>query len=570
MIPRDVVERIRERADIVEVISDYVRLKPSGRNFKGLCPFHREKTPSFVVSPEKQLFHCFGCGAGGNVFTFLMRYEHMSFQEAVKALAQRYGIEVPEVRTGSRREGYLQVNRLALRYFRERLLHPREGRPARDYLLGRGIEPKMWETYSLGYAPPGWEGLKAFLQAQGARLEDAEEVGLLIKGTKGLYDRFRSRLIFPIEDQRGRVLGFGGRILGEGEPKYLNSPDSPIYHKGEVLYGMRPARDYIIGEKEAIVVEGYFDVLSLAQNGVRNVVAPLGTALTVHQLRLLKPLVEKVILLFDGDEAGKKAALRGVEALVEEGMEGEVVILPPGEDPDSFIRTRGREELLRDRRPALNFYLEELIKGFDLDSPEGRFKAAGAVVSFLQRIDDPMRRRFYARYASEALGIEEEMLLSRMDFSPPPSTEHKALLPTEEETLVALMVQHPEVISWVREAAVLEHFSSPVLREVAEEALRIEEEGGDPRMEIPPLLEERGVGEGVFAAAFTEGEEAFDRIFKDCVRRIKLKSLRQQREGLLQEIRRAEREGDEKLLQALLLRQQILLKEERALVRGAE
>ena len=575
MIPRELIEEIRQRADIVDVISDYVKLRRSGRNYKGLCPFHQEKTPSFVVSPEKQLFHCFGCGAGGNVFTFLMRQERMSFYEAVKALAERYGIELPRGRCEGRRERYLQINRLALGYFRERLLHPRDGRAAREYLLGRGVEPPLWEEYSLGFAPPGWEGLCRFLRGKGVDLKEAEEVGLVIQGERGPYDRFRNRIIFPIFDQRGRVLGFGGRVLGEGEPKYLNSPDTPIYRKGEGLYGIKVARDYIIGDGRAILVEGYFDVLALAQRGVKNVVAPLGTALTPEQVRIIKPLAERVLLLFDGDVAGRKAALRAVEVLVAEGVEGEVALLPPGEDPDSYFRGRdGAEELLGQGRPAVEFYLDESMEGHDLGTPEGRFQAVQGVLPLLRGIKDEVRQRFYVQYVAKALGVEEELLLQRLRESgegAPKVLRTPLPLPSAEETLVALMIHDPEVIPLVRQEGVIDDFASEDLKEVARRILEVEQDGGDPAVEILPLLEEKGLADRVFGVLFNEAmAEEGERALRDCLRGIRLRKLREERQALVERIRQAEREGDSKLLQALLMRKQILLQQERDLKGSVE
>jgi len=571
MIPKEVIDRVRERADIVEVISSYVSLKPAGRNYKGLCPFHKEKTPSFMVSPEKQLFHCFGCGAGGNVFTFLMRYEGLSFQEAVKALAERYGIEIREFRGAyDKLKPYHDINRLAYEFFRAKLLHPREGRTAREYLLSRGIAPRLWELYALGYAPSGWEVLKGFLESRGGDLLLAEEVGLLVRGERGLYDRFRNRVIFPIEDYRGRILGFGGRIIGEGEPKYLNSPDSPLYRKGECLYGLKQARDYIIEKKEAIVVEGYFDVLSLAQHDVRNVVAPLGTALTIPQLRILKPLCERVVFLFDGDEAGRRAAMRSVELLLQEGMEGDVVLLPEGEDPDSFVRGRGKESLLSGRSRAVEFYCREVLRNYDLGDPEGRYRAAQTLLGLLEKIEDPLRRRFYLEYVSSLLGVEPQLLMDRLKMGVERGFRRRIPSPSAEEALLALVIQHEEVLDWVRESGILEEFTSEALRDIFKEALKTRDEGRDFVTEIPVMLQERGVGEGVFAFLFAEGIEDPRRVFEDCVRRIRLRSLRLRRERLIEEIRKAEEAGDEGRLKVLLSQQQVFLMEERALLEGAK
>lgn len=569
MTYREAAERIRERADIVEVISSYIPLRPAGRNYKALCPFHKEKTPSFVVSPEKQLFHCFGCGAGGNVFTFVMRYEGVGFPEAVKILAERYGIEIEKgEERPDRLKPYYDLNRLAYEFFRSKLLHPREGKVARDYLLSRGISPRLWEVYGLGYAPDEWEALRGHLESRGADLLLAEELGLVVRGERGLYDRFRHRVIFPIEDLRGRTLGFGGRVIGEGEPKYLNSPDSPIYHKGEGLYGIRQARDYIIGKKEALVVEGYFDVLSLAQREVRNVVAPLGTALTVPQLRMLKPLCQRVVFLFDGDEAGRKAAMRAVELAVEEGIEAEVVLLPEGEDPDSFVRTKGEGGLLQRRMRGVDFYCQQVLQNYDLSDPEGRYRAVEALAGFLERVEDPLRRKIYTEYVASFVGIEPALLSMRPKGRPLVPMARKALTSSAEEALLALVIKRPEALSWIEESGVLEEFASDALKEVLREALKMRQEQRDPSLEIPVLLQEKGVGEGVFAFLFFDQEENPRRVFEDCLRRIRLRALRAKRERLLEEIRKAEVAGDEERLRALLAEQQSFLREQKALLEG--
>jgi DNA primase len=566
MIKREIIEKVRERADIVEVISSYIPLKPAGKNYRALCPFHKEKTPSFTVSPEKGLFHCFGCGVGGNVFTFLMRYEGISFYEAVKSLAERYGIPIEEVEgVQEKLEPYFEINRMANEIFRMKLLHPREGKVARDYLLKRGVAPKTWELYGLGYAPDQWDLLSGFFEQKGKDLLLVEEVGLIIRGTRGYYDRFRGRITFPIEDIRGRILGFGGRILGEGEPKYLNSPDSPIFKKGECLYGLKQARDHIIQKREAVIVEGYFDVISIAQSGLRNVVAPLGTALTEVQLRILKPLVNKVLLLFDGDQAGRKAAMRAVELLVQEGIEGDIIILPENEDPDTFLKSHSVEDLLRLRKGGLEFYCEGVINNYEIKKPEGKFKAAQAFLEFLSKVEDPLKRKIYGEYISSLLGIEPDLLLARLKTTVNRNLERRGFL-SAEEVLVALSMQYEEILTWLEEEGILEEFSSEILRDILKEAIQVKKKGGDPSVEIPVMLQERGVGGGIFSFLLSEGLDDPQKVFRDCVKRIRLRALRKRRERLLEEIMEAERRGDEEKLRMLLLQQQAFLKQERALL----
>ncbi len=572
MIPQEVIEEVQQRADIVEVISRYVTLKKAGRNYRGLCPFHPDKNPSFVVSPEKQLFHCFGCGAGGNVFTFLMRYEKIGFYEALKTLADSYGVEIPERPVRGRKEHLFEINSLASEFFHRTLLSPREGRKAREYLLGRGIDPPLWEEYLLGFAPERWDALARHLQGKGVKMEDAEALGLVLKGREGSwYDRFRSRIIFPIRDLRGRVIGFGGRIIGEGEPKYLNSPDTELYRKGSSLYGIFAAKDYIIKEGKAVLVEGYFDLLALAQRGVRSGVATLGTALTSQQLRLLKRLGGKRgILLFDGDDAGRKAALRAVETAAEEGFYVEVVLLPAGEDPDTYFRRHpSPEEILEKGEEGIDFYFEEKMRGYDLSRPEEKARAIEEVLPLFLRMGDPLRRDLSLKRLAERTGVQEGTLLEKLGTlnapSPPspPAEGNRHLSP--EEVLLSLMIERPEFIPKVEGEGIVEEFSTPHLQEVASWLLEAYRVQGKVPAELTEVLEERGLSDRVFGTAFLWGEKEMEKAFQDCLCRIRLRRLREERRQVSEQIKKAEAEGDHGLMEALLMRKQLLVRQEEEL-----
>ena len=571
MIPQEVIEEVQQRADIVEVISRYVTLKKAGRNWKGLCPFHPDKNPSFVVSPEKQLFHCFGCGAGGNVFTFLMRYEKISFYEALKTLADSYGIELPSRPTGGRREHLFEINSLASEFFHRTLLSPREGRRAREYLLGRGIEPSLWEDYLLGFAPEGWDSLVRHLREKGVKMEDAEALGLVLQGREGSwYDRFRSRIIFPIRDLRGRVIGFGGRIIGKGEPKYLNSPETELYRKGNSLYGIFAAKDYIIKEGKAILVEGYFDLLTLAQRGVREAVATLGTALTSQQLRLIRRLGgRRGVLLFDGDDAGRKAALRAVETAAEEGFYVEVVLLPPGEDPDTYFRQHPPGEALQEATEGIEFYFEEKMRGYDLSRPEEKARAIEEVLPLFLRMGDPLRRDLYLKRLAERTGVQEEILLEKLRTLGTPSS---ILSPVKgdrhlspEEVLLSLMIERPEFIPRVEGEGIVAEFSAPHLQEVAFWLLEAYRVQGKVPAELTEVLEEKGLSDRVFSTAFLWGEKEVEKAFQDCLCRIRLRKLREERRQVSEQIKKAEMEGDHGLMEALLMRKQLLVRQEEEL-----
>jgi DNA primase len=350
---KDAVQRVKDAAQIIDIIGECVSLKRAGTNMKGLCPFHAEKTPSFMVNPARQSFHCFGCGEGGDVFTFMMKYYNLTFPETLKQLALRYQITLPERQFSSedqakaeKRQKLFDANERAARMYHEYLLQHAGGAQAREYLKKREISPEMIAEFRLGYAPPGWDFLSNKVARSSISQAEAEEAGLLVKkGRGGFYDRFRDRILFPIYELTGRIVGFGGRILGEGEPKYLNTPETLIFDKSRILFGLFQHRDAIRKKRQAVVVEGNFDLLALASYGVDNVVAPLGTALTQPQIRQLKGYADEVILLFDGDEAGIKAAMRAVPLFLAEQVTARVALLPAMHDPDSYIRAHGKEGL---------------------------------------------------------------------------------------------------------------------------------------------------------------------------------------------------------------------------------
>jgi DNA primase len=373
---RDQVREIRERADIVEVVSQYVALKPSGSNFKGLCPFHSEKTASFLVNPGRGLWRCYGaCGTGGDVFDFVMKSENLSFPEAAEKLARRYGL--PFQRGGesteraSEREKLYRANALAERFFREQY---RAASQVQAYVARRGLSAEMVELFRLGYAP-GRERLGAFLSSQGVSASDAERAGLLIRGEQGLRDRFWNRLIFPILDVEGRPIAFGGRAMEEVQPKYLNSPETPIFTKGRTLFGLHLARKGIPASGHAVVVEGYMDLIACHQAGFSQAVATLGTAITPEVIRLLRRYTSQLLLAYDGDSAGLGAALRSAPAFEEAGCEVRIVRLPHGKDPDSVIKEDGAaafQQLLNEAEPLVDYHLNELARRHDLSTPAGR------------------------------------------------------------------------------------------------------------------------------------------------------------------------------------------------------
>ncbi len=392
MIPQDFIQTLLDRIDIVGVVERYVPLKKAGANYQARCPFHNEKTPSFTVSPTKQFYHCFGCGAHGTAITFLMEHAGLGFVEAVRELAGQAGMQVPDdgARTpeDGRRDRLYEVMAAAADFYRGEL---RQSPAAIRYLKERGLAGETAARYGLGYAPDDWQGLARALPDYRDRA--LEEAGLVIAGEGGKrYDRFRARVMFPIRNERGRVIAFGGRVLGAGEPKYLNSPETPLFHKGRELYGLSEARRAIQAAGRAIVVEGYMDVVMLAQHGAENAVATLGTAVTSDQVERLLRLTDAVVFAFDGDAAGRKAAWRALENSLPQLVDGKrlgFLFLPEGEDPDSYVRAQGREafEAMCERAvPLSQFLLDEMTAQTDLASPEGRVRLVKLVEPYLAQL----------------------------------------------------------------------------------------------------------------------------------------------------------------------------------------
>ncbi|MDQ7732111.1 DNA primase [Halomonas sp. SpR1] len=424
-IPQRFIDDLLGRVDVVEVVGERVQLKKAGRNYSGLCPFHQEKTPSFTVSADKQFYHCFGCGANGNALRFLMEYDKLPFPEAVEQLAGRLGIEVPregaddpraQQREKKRKEG-VNLLELAASFYRERL-KMQEGQPAQRYLSGRGLSDEVIKTYGIGYAPAGWEALKQHLSERGIGEPVQVEYGLLIhrEDTGRTYDRFRDRVMFPIRDLRGRTIAFGGRVMGDDQPKYLNSPETPVFHKGRELYGLYEARQVSNKLEQLVMVEGYMDVVALAQYGIHNAVATLGTATTEDHLTRLFRLVSRVVFCFDGDRAGRQAASRALETALPQmidGREARFLFLPEGDDPDTLVRREGTQAF-QDRvtcaMPLSEFLFEQAAQGRDLNTVEGRERFASQVLEALNKVPEGMLKSLLLESLAKRSGLAQEQL----------------------------------------------------------------------------------------------------------------------------------------------------------------
>jgi DNA primase len=421
--PQTFIDDLRRQADIVRVIQDYVSLKKKGANWMACCPFHQEKTPSFSVNPAKDIFFCFGCQKGGSVFNFVMEIERVSFPEAVKIVAEKANVPLPAMVEDQRFEArrkeadeIIELNSWALSWWETQLeQNNMEARAARSYLEGRQISDETRRAFRLGYAPDSWDALSTHLKQRGATAQQIERSGLVVKkDAGGFYDRFRGRLIFPVMDAQGRAVAFGGRTLQpDGEPKYLNSPETAAYTKGRHLFGLNLTRDEIRRRKFAILVEGYLDLIIPYQFGVRNMVASLGTALTPEQAKLLGRFARKVVVNYDGDSAGVKAAKRAIETLLAEDFEAKVLVLPDGADPDEFIRTHG-VEAYQERRgkalPHIQFVLDQAVRDRNLLRPAEKAAAVEDALPFVRAVRNGIQKREYFDMTMDTLRVEEPAL----------------------------------------------------------------------------------------------------------------------------------------------------------------
>jgi DNA primase len=472
LIPKQFIDDLITRIDIVEVIDERVPLKKAGKDYKACCPFHDEKTPSFTVSTDKQFYHCFGCGAHGTAIGFLMEYDHMSFPEAVEELAKRAGLEVPrEGRTGpvtNEPQGgadLLELVREASRWFRSQLRDHPTAAEAIEYLKRRGITGEIAKEFEIGLAPDGWDNLLRALGKDAATREALVTAGLAVKKEGGgAYDRFRARVMFPIHDHRGRIVGFGGRVMDKGEPKYLNSPETPLFHKGRELYGLYRARDAIKRENRVLVVEGYMDVVALAQFGINNAVATLGTATTREHLERLYRHAPEVVFCFDGDRAGREAAWRALDnalPVLHEGRQASFLFLPEGEDPDTLVRKEGAEAFVARIRNGLSlpdFLFQGLASDVDLGRIDGRARLVELARPYLSKMPQSLLRQLMVEKLGEISRVNSEKLSTLLLTDPADrparhiperqaAEKHKP--PTLMRLLVALLVQNPRLVAHV-------------------------------------------------------------------------------------------------------------------------
>ncbi|MDD5556162.1 MAG: DNA primase [bacterium] len=567
MIPRQIIEQVQAASDIVEVVSSFIPLKRAGRSFKACCPFHNEKTPSFFVNPEKQIWHCFGCGAGGAVFNFVMQYERVTFPEAVRILARKAGVAVPETRgeEGGRaeraRDDLRRLNEFAAAWFQSQLASTAAGKAALRALRGRGIGEELVRHFSLGHAPDARDALIRAARAKRHREEALLELGLAVRGEGGgrPYDRFRGRIMIPIRDVSGRVIAFSGRVTGDGTPKYMNSPESVLFSKSRSLYGLHESKRAVVEAGSCIVVEGYFDLFALHAAGIRNVVASQGTAFTQEHARILRRYAPEIVVSFDADAAGEGAALRSLDALLHEGLRVRVLALPAGHDPDSFVREKGGDAFraLAGRAPDyFDHLLAHLCRRHDLRTEVGRARAAGEFLDALARVKDEILREGYRKKLAETIDIPQEVIIREIrkrGQAPPRAAERGGqpaepaapVMPAVEREIVRLLLEDDEVVGSIFPALAPDDFRDETLRRIVGTAFSLYREkrwAGCGRL-MACLEDERCAR--VASALLADGGARGDRatIIGDCIRQLRRRALRDEIGRLTREIHRREREG---------------------------
>lgn len=596
MIPEATLRELQDRLSIVDLIGGYISLKKVGRNFKALCPFHAEKTPSFMIYPDKQFFICYGCGVGGDLVTFVMKHERLEFIEAVELLAEKAGMEIPRgagPAGSSRRSPELyRAHELAARFYQRLLQEDPEAEEARGYLRKRGLEPPIWQEFGLGFAPHRWDALVELANREGISGSVLERAGLaaaresgegLPAGQAGWYDRFRGRVLFPIWDSRGRVIAFGGRLYQERAegPKYLNSPETELYVKGRILYGLHLAASKIRERDFCIVVEGYLDVVTPFQHGVRNVVASMGTSLTEAQVKLLRRLTHNVVIVYDGDAAGEAATLRGLDLFLEAEMRVKVAVLPQGTDPDSLIRNHKVEAFarcLQESQDLFDYRLGLLTRQFDPRETEGRIRICQDFLPTLKRVPNAIQRAEYIRRLAEILALDEkvlwiEMERTRVDRSggqPAARLETVGPAPVStvsaEEGLAGLLLEDPGLGAQLQGQLDLQDLQDPQVREMISWLLENTGLGADSAGRTFLNGRPRGAGdwENRMARwmAWADSTQEKDKAFWELLERIRSRRHRMTLDELRELIRKAEETGDAQTAARLLSDFNRLMKEQ--------
>ncbi len=592
LIAEDIIRNVIDRADIVEVIGRYVTLKKYGSNFKALCPFHNEKSPSFVVNPDKQIFHCFGCSVGGNVASFIMRQERLEFPQAIRFLAEQMGIVIPEDQETSSspskkiKDDIYQINEWALQFFHEQLLTSKDAtaKVAREYLKNRGVDLETVKKFRIGYAPDEWDRVIGVLKSKDVTLEVMHQAGLVITREKGggYYDRFRGRIIFPIFDINNRPIAFGARALSNTDSaKYINSPETPIYIKGKHLFGLNLTKASVGEEDYVVIVEGYMDMIMPFVHGINNIAASLGTALTVDQIRLIRRYSPNVVMLFDTDPAGQAAIVRSLDLLIDEGMNVKVVTLGQDQDPDSFIREQGLvafQERLKQAQTLFDYKFNWLSEQFDLNTIEGKTKICQEMLITINRFKSEVSKFELMRLLARVLNVPEDVIIKQAksqfktsliivknlkDPIQQASTKTKQLPKAHEELLIALFLDDHRLVEEALQSVELDEFTEGITRDLVEKIWQMTQENNEWTTSDLMAAIVDGEMQSYIARLLTDNSARIaepQRLFQDCIGRIHKERIKKQKQELMEKMKEAERRGDTTTVEGLRAKFQELIK----------
>ena len=569
MIPQQFIEEVQSRTDIAELISSYVSLKKTGRNFKAICPFHGEKTPSFIVSPQKQIFHCFGCGEGGGVFQFLTLIEKITFPEAVEMLAKALGLAMPyqKSKTGKLKNFLYEATSKAASFFNNILKDNKECQTIRTHLEKRGVGPETIKKFQLGFAP-GHDSLIQHMRKSGFTLEVLEKASLVTSNRGSFRDLFINRITFPIFDVRARVVGFGARTWEDlpNSPKYINSLENVLYSKREHLYGLNFSKDGIIKEDSVVVVEGYLDMITPFMRGTKNIVASLGTALTLEQIRLIKRYASCVVLVYDSDKAGEAAATRSIDLLLESDLKVKVVHLPKGYDPDSLVRKHGKEafaKLLDEKLDFFDYKLDSLKRTYDVDSIEGKTKIAKEMLITLDKLNSEIQKYEYIKKLADSLGLKEEIVIAEFHsilsktnknynkgktslVTATNSRINNEFVPIAERVIIKGMVENPKAFILARKKLKKEFFSSPLSQKTVSFIFNnYPAQGNGSIQELLGAIEDKEISSFISKIRMDENILVNNEEYKSSLAKLCKEGVKQLKVRLREEIREAEANGNE-------------------------
>jgi DNA primase len=554
---KSTVDELLSRINILDVVSQYVKLRRTGKNYIGLCPFHKEKTASFSVSTEKQIYYCFGCQEGGNAINFVMKYENLSFQDALENLARQYGVEIAR-RTDRKRANSFEALQKLSDYYHRAL---KESRTALQYLLDRGIDGGAVDEFKIGFSDRARQRLEMFLSKADIPNDILLSTGVLRIRDGRVYDIFAGRIVIPIRDANGKVVGFGGRTMEKDAlPKYINSPESPVFSKGSSLFGIDKTRKAIAEQGEAFVVEGYFDLITLYMSGFRNVVSTLGTSVTEGQLARLRNYTDNITLMLDGDEAGVRSALRLIGSFCDMDINGNIVMLPPGHDPDSLIRTEGAEGLLRvveKKKPILDHLFDYHVDRCGIKKLEGKIAFIKSVKPYVEGIKDGIKKRLYVKRLSELTGVEEHQFWdSGRETTIGQPVVGDDLPSIIGKRVVRVLIEKPELLEILRTKGVMRYIGDSDLKEVLLKMFELLERGGELELNsFINVLEKEELRRFVLDASFDvldSGEDEPERIVSDYVRHIEKKAGQESLKRITERLSVAEQRGDEKEILSLL------------------